>query len=556
MARPKLDDGGRMMKKQRILIALLGLALFGGACGDASAQLKLPKKKPAAKTTDNKDATPSAEPDKILFDRANEDIKHGRYTEGRLALQTLINTYPDSEYLAKAKLAVADSYYKEGGTSNLTQAVAEYKDFITFFPFLEEAAYAQMQVGMAHFKLMEKADRDSSQAQMAEDEFQAMLLKFPQSPLAPQAEQRLREVQEVLADGEYKIAHYYYTKQDFRASAARLLEVTNRYPLYSRTDEALWMLADIYTRVKLGSKNEDVRNYWAALSGKIYDRIVQEYPLSARAPDAKARLKQMGMPVPAADPEALARMQKERDYERQHHSNAALRTPMGMLHGNPDVSVAAHVGQPNLTPPDDAVAASEVLKPNAAGSGFTLSGSTTSGADSTAAADSNAPTTQEDANVSSGTSTGTGGASGNEIGVHIIQPDSVRSPAATADPGAAAANPPAAGAPAQTNPSTGPVQPAANPAGATGAGDSSGTSSSSNSSSSAASSGSSTPAAQTGSDAHPATTGQAQQTAADGTGSSSSSTSSSSQPAAQTSTDDSKDSTSKKKKGVKKLIPW
>jgi outer membrane protein assembly factor BamD len=530
-----------MMKKQRILIALLGLAIFGGACSIASAQVKLPKKKQAAKTTDNKDATSSAEPDKILFDRANEDIKHGRYTEGRLALQTLINTYPDSEYLAKAKLAVADSYYKEGGTSNLTQSVAEYKDFITFFPFLEEAAYAQMQVGMAHFKLMEKADRDSSQAQMAEDEFQAMLLKFPQSPLAPQAEQRLREVQEVLADGEYKIAHYYYTKQDYRASAARLLEVTNRYPLYSRTDEALWMLGDIYTRVKLGSKNEDVRNYWAALSGKVYDRIVQEYPLSPRAPDAKGRLKQMGMPVPAADPEALARMQKERDYERQHHSNAALRAPMGMLHGNPDVSVAAHVGQPNLTPPDDAVSASEVLKPNAAGSGFTLSGTATGGGESTTVTDSS-PTTQEDANTSTGTSSGTGGASGNEIGGHIIEPESTRPPVATTDPGAPNANPP-----------TSPVQPAANQPDTKGAGDSSGANSSSNSASGAASAGSSTPATQTGTDARPASTGQAAQTAADGT---SSSTSSSSQTAAQTSTDDSKDSTSKKKKGVKKLIPW
>ena len=79
-------------------------------------------------------------------------------------MQTLINTYPDSEYLAKAKLAIADSYYKEGGTSNLTLAVSGYKDFIVFFPFLPEATYAQMQVAMAHFKQMEKPDRDRTQA--------------------------------------------------------------------------------------------------------------------------------------------------------------------------------------------------------------------------------------------------------------------------------------------------------------------------------------------------------------------------------------------------------
>ncbi|MFZ1008018.1 MAG: outer membrane protein assembly factor BamD, partial [Candidatus Sulfotelmatobacter sp.] len=106
------------MKKRHFLIALLGLVILGGVCTDAGAQFKkLTKKKPPAKATD-KELSTSAEPDKILYDRALADVKHGRYTEGRLSLQTLINTYPDSEYLAKAKLAVADSYYKEGGTSN------------------------------------------------------------------------------------------------------------------------------------------------------------------------------------------------------------------------------------------------------------------------------------------------------------------------------------------------------------------------------------------------------------------------------------------------------
>ena len=46
----------------------------------------------------------------------------------------LLNTYPDSDYKEKAKLAIADSFFKQGGTSGLIQAEAEYKDFRTFFP--------------------------------------------------------------------------------------------------------------------------------------------------------------------------------------------------------------------------------------------------------------------------------------------------------------------------------------------------------------------------------------------------------------------------------------
>ncbi len=554
------------MNKRQFYIAVLGLFVLLGMSVDAGAQLKNPikkKQKAPAKTAD-KDLAASAEPDKILYDRAQEDLKHGRYTEGRLALQTLINTYPDSEYLAKAKLAVADSYYKEGGTSNLTQSVAEYKDFITFFPFLEEAAYAQMQVGMAHFRMMEKSDRDSSQAEFAEDEFQSMLLKYPQSPLAPQAEQRLREVQEVLADGEYKIAHYYYTKQDYRASAARLLEVTNRYPLYSNSAEALWLLGDIYTHVKLGAKNEDVRNYWGALSGKVYDRIVEQYPLAPRASDAKARLKQLGLPVPPPNPDALARMEKEREYDKQHHQNAVLKTPMGMMRGAPDVSVAAHVGAPNLTPPDDAVAASEVLKPNAAGSGFILSGNAAStGSDSSGSDSTTAPTTQADADTSGSTGVIEGGAApGSVLGVQIIHPPTA-STSGAGDPGAAAATPPAAGGPPQGDPASGPVQPSAtapNSAGSAGDGSASSTAASASSptpasapgsdssSSSSPSSASPTPAPG-GSNSGESTSGQTDQTSP-ATAAGQAAT------PAQSSTDDSKDSTSKKKKGVRKLVPW
>lgn len=261
-------------------------------------------KKTSAKTTKPakaaaEDTTASAEPDKLLYDRSMLDIKKGRYTEARLSLQALINTYPDSEFLAEAKLSVADSFYKEGGTSNLTQSVEEYKNFIIFFPFLEKASYAQLQVGMAHYRMMEKSDRDITNAEAAEDDFQTFLLRYPTSPLAPQAQQRLRDVQEVLADGEYKIARFYYIKQDYAASAARLIEVADRYPLYSDSDDAVWMLGDVYERARQASKNEDTKNHFADLAAKCYGRIITDYPLSDHVGAAKSRLKAMGFPVPA-----------------------------------------------------------------------------------------------------------------------------------------------------------------------------------------------------------------------------------------------------------------
>jgi outer membrane protein assembly factor BamD len=340
------------MKNRTLLIAGIAFSLAGSMCATAYGQSK-PKITKVKPTPEKKkdDTKESAEPDKVLYDRAMLSIKHARYTEGRLDLQTLINTYPDSEYLAKAKLGVADSFYKEGGTSSLTQAIEEYKNFIVFFPFLDEAAYAQMQVGMAHYKLMEKADRDSSHAEAAEDEFRAFLLKYPQSPFVPQAEQSLRNVQEILADGEFGIAKFYYVKKDYRASAARLVEVTGRYPLYSGSDEALWMLGDVYQRARQAVKNEDEKNHWSDLAAKCYSRIVQDYPSSTLAAGAKERLKSMNLPVPAPNPDAVQRMKQEQLYAKQHHELALVKLPMSMVRSGPDFSAAAHSGSPNLNPP-------------------------------------------------------------------------------------------------------------------------------------------------------------------------------------------------------------
>src|ERR1700676_651801 len=109
---------------------MLGLSLAGSVCVNASGQQKNAKKSTKGHTAD---LNASAEPDKVLYDRAVSDIKRGRYTEGRLSLQTLINTYPDSEYLAKAKLGVADSYYIGAGTHQVALAIFRYKDFIVLF---------------------------------------------------------------------------------------------------------------------------------------------------------------------------------------------------------------------------------------------------------------------------------------------------------------------------------------------------------------------------------------------------------------------------------------
>ena len=339
------------MRLRRTLTWTFAWTLTAGLLLSASssdAQLLHKKRK---KTNRSTSADNTAEPDKILYNRAVEDIKHGRQEVGRLGLQTLINTYPDSEFLAKAKLGIADSYYKEGGTANMTQAIQGYKDFIVFFPFLPEAAYAQLQVANAHYQQMAKPDRDRSECKAAEEEYQTFLSKYPKDPLAPKAEQRLRDVQEVIAEGDYRIGYFYYVKGDKRAAAARLLAVAKRYPLYSKSDKVLWMLGDIFEK----SEHKEIASIY-------YGNIVKDYPLSSFAPNAKNKLVAFKVPVPQPDPKALAWMTAEQNAPRSR--DGLLKKPMALVRNGPhgEMVVSAKSGLPNLQPEVDDTSATDILR--------------------------------------------------------------------------------------------------------------------------------------------------------------------------------------------------
>src|ERR1700689_2816951 len=188
----------------------------------------------------------SKQPDKVLFDKALDAMRHNRFDVARLTLQTLINTYPNSEFIARAKLAVGDSWYAEGGTAALAQAEQEYSDFEIFFPNMPEASEAQLKIANIHYQQMEKADRDYTHAKRAEDEYRKMILQYPDSKLVPEAKVRLMEVQEVLGEREFQVGRFYYLRQSYPASIARLQSLVEKYPLYSRADEALYLLGRNY----------------------------------------------------------------------------------------------------------------------------------------------------------------------------------------------------------------------------------------------------------------------------------------------------------------------
>lgn len=314
----------------------------------------------------------SKQPDKVLFDRGMDSMKHNHFDIARLDMQTLINTYPESEFIARAKLALADSWYAEGGSAALAQAEQEYRDFITFFPNMPEAAEAQVKIANIQFQQMEKPDRDFTHAMHAEQEYRQVILQYPDNQkMVAEARTRLLQVQEVIAEREYRVGRFYYLKPAYPAAIARLQSLVDRYPLYSKADDALFLVGQSYegeiaavhrmsevehrlreqgkvTEAKLKRDElarEQTISHMTDDAARAYSKILTRYPVMDRSDDAKARLIALHQPVPRCTKAILAQNKAEEDARREE---SAMSSVLGIFNRHPDVASATKVGDPTL----------------------------------------------------------------------------------------------------------------------------------------------------------------------------------------------------------------
>jgi outer membrane protein assembly factor BamD len=235
--------------------------------------------------------------DRVLFIEAAKEVRGGRHETGRLLFTTIINTYPDSRYLALAKLAIADSFYLEGTTSSMIQAGQAYEDWRTYFPTDQLADDALLKVAETEMRQMGLSDRDISHARKAEQRLKALLQRYPQTDLRQQAEMLLRQVQDNLAMHNLQVARFYYDsryshkKGGLKGAQDRLKEITEKWPNFCLMDEVLFRYATTF----LEEEEPDE-------AAKLYQQIVRDFPNSEYVEKAKEQLEVIGAAVPDPDP--------------------------------------------------------------------------------------------------------------------------------------------------------------------------------------------------------------------------------------------------------------
>lgn len=234
--------------------------------------------------------------DRVLFIEAAHEVRKGNHETGRLLFTTIITTYPDSPYLPLAKLAIADSFFLEGTTSSLIQAGQAYQDWLTFFPTDALTCDAMMKVAETEMRQMGLSDRDITHARKAEQRLKVMLQQCPRTGLRPDAELRLREVQDSLATHNFNIAEFYRGRYEnkkggLKGEQSRLQEIIEKYPNYCHYDAVLFRLGSTYQEEEEPDE-----------AAKYYQQVVRDYPNSEFVDKAKDQLNIIGAAIPEPDP--------------------------------------------------------------------------------------------------------------------------------------------------------------------------------------------------------------------------------------------------------------
>jgi outer membrane protein assembly factor BamD len=238
-------------------------------------------------------ATLASNSDQVIWEAGQKAFDKKQWDNARQHFRRIIDGFPSSEYGPPARIALADTYFQEGGTGNYILAVGAYREFLTLYPSHPRSDYAQYQAAESFYQQRNGPDRDQTPTLKALDEFQRLVDVYPNSPHAEKGRERIMELRQILARAEFNAGYFYQrTRQACRAAIARYEGILNDYPDYKRLDDVLLRLAEC---LDMSGRGAEAQPHLA--------RLLSEYPESEHLEAAKelmAELATRALPPPAS----------------------------------------------------------------------------------------------------------------------------------------------------------------------------------------------------------------------------------------------------------------
>jgi len=169
-----------------------------------------------------------------IFERAEGLYSEKEYQKARELYAFVYDSFPNDPLGHKAALRVADTFSVKNDVTSLTEARLRYRDFANRYPNDPDRDYALLMVGHTYSARKLRPDRDLSDIQEALAAYQQLINLYPNSSYMPEAQGRIQDLLELLAQHEWLVATFYMRNKRYQGALWRLEYIQENYENYSQ----------------------------------------------------------------------------------------------------------------------------------------------------------------------------------------------------------------------------------------------------------------------------------------------------------------------------------
>lgn len=208
-----------------------------------------------------------------LYRLGRTNFEDGHYAQAIEALERLLFQDPSHSKADSAQLLVAESHFKQG---QYVSAASEFLRLAQNRPAGPLADDARYQACLSYVELSPRPELDQKYTHEAIDQCRSVVLLYPRSPFASEAQKRIDELTDKLARKEYLTADYYYQRRAYDSAIIYLEHLLDAYKGSDVEPQAMLKLYESYRKVGYAQEAQDIRR-----------RLLAEYPDSPEAAEVR-----------------------------------------------------------------------------------------------------------------------------------------------------------------------------------------------------------------------------------------------------------------------------
>ena len=186
-----------------------------------------------------------------IYVKAYAEFNDENYEEAAAEFLKAETQYPSSPYAADALVMAAYSQYLDG---DFAGALLATDRFMRFHPGHADVPYVMYLRGMCYYRQVSDVRREPGMSAYALQQFQTLVKRFPRSPYAKNAENKIIILKNYIAGKVMYSARNDMKKENWTSAINRLQSVVTDAQETVMTAEAIYRLTECYTAIGLSEQ--------------------------------------------------------------------------------------------------------------------------------------------------------------------------------------------------------------------------------------------------------------------------------------------------------------